>query len=127
MNHGLSFFNGLFTMAIVALILVWGVTSLTNDDPLWFLSSFDAQAEEITVYWEGKTMTVKATDPGYADIMQTFAEAISKPVAYEERVGFSEESINLYKENYKLLEVKFQQPVQVHTRYRDLEECQNQS
>jgi hypothetical protein len=49
--------------------------------------------------------------------MSAFAESIAKPVGFEGNVGFSAENIKLYKENYKLLEVSFRQPVQVHTRY----------
>ena len=84
---------------------------------MWFLSNFNAQAEEMTIYWEGQTITLKTDDPGYADIMHAFAVAIAKPAAFEGKVGFSEESIKQYKENYKMLAVHFQQPVQVHTRY----------
>ncbi|TFG71757.1 MAG: hypothetical protein E4H27_03930 [Anaerolineales bacterium] len=117
MRHGLGFFNAVFTMAIVTIILVWGVTSLTNSDPLWFLSSFDAQAETIVIYWDGTAITLGANDPGYADIMRAFSGAISKPVAFEWEVGLSEDSIHQYKQGNKLLEVQFSQPVQVHTRY----------
>jgi len=117
MSHGLSFFNAIFTMAVVAILLVWGVTALTNGDPLWFLSSFNAQAEELIIYWDGNLITLNAQDQGYEAIMRAFAEAIARPAAFEGKVGFSEESINHYKEGFKLLEVQFQQPVQVHTRY----------
>lgn len=117
MRHGLSFFNAVFTIAVVALILVWGVTGLTNSDPLWFSSSFNAQAEAMVIYWDGTVVTLNANDPGYAEIMRAFSAAISKPAAFEWEVGLSEESIKHYREGYKLLEVHFAQPVQVHTRY----------
>ncbi len=117
MQHGLSFFNAIFTMAVIAILLVWGVTSLTNGDALWFISNFDAQAETLVIYWDGTAITLTADDPGYGDIMRTFSAAISKPVAFEWEVGLSEESITQYKQGYKLLEVQFSQPVQVHTRY----------
>jgi hypothetical protein len=115
MNNGLI--NAVFTMAVIVTILVWGVSSLANNDPVWFLSNFDAQAEEITIYWDGKVLSIKSTDPGYNNIMQAFAEAISKPAGYEGKVVFSEENISLYKEKHRLLVMNFQQSVQVHTRY----------
>jgi hypothetical protein len=117
MNSWSGFFNGLFTIAVVTIIIIWGVTSLTNNDPLWFLSSFTEPAEEFTIYWEGKTISITADDPGYNDIMRTFADAIRKPIAYEGKVVFSQTNINNYKEKHKMLEVHFRAPVQVHTRY----------
>jgi hypothetical protein len=117
MQHGLGFINAILTMAVIAVILVWGVTALTNGDPFWFAKRFDAKAEELVIYWEGQQMTLTPNDPDYDDIMAAFAKAIAKPVAFEYEVGFSEENINLYKEQYKLLEVKFKDVVQLHTRY----------
>ena len=115
MNNGLI--NAITTMAVIVTILVWGVNSLANNDPFWFLSTFDAQAEDITIYWDSKVLSIKATDPGYSDIMQAFTAVISKPVGYEGKVVFSEETINSYIEKRRLLEMNFPQPVQVHTRY----------
>ena len=117
MSHGLSFFNAIFTIAVVALILVWGVTALTNDDALWFLASFNERADTMVIYWEGNRITLTASDSGYDDIMHVFAQAIAKPQAFEWEIGFSEENIKQYREQFKLLEVEFPHAVQVHTRY----------
>jgi hypothetical protein len=99
------------------LILIWGVIALTNGDPIWFLSSFPTQAEELIIYWDGTVTTLKMDDPGFTEISRAFADAISKPVAFEGTVGFSEENIKNYKDQYKLLEISYPQPIQVHTRY----------
>lgn len=117
MNSWSGFFNGLFTIAVVTIIIIWGVTSLTNGDPLWFLSSFTEPAEAFTIYWDGQTYIISTEDTGYNEIMRTFADAIRKPIAYEGKVVFSQENIDNYKENHKMLEVHFRTPVQVHTRY----------
>jgi hypothetical protein len=117
MKHGSGLLNAVFTMGVVATLMVWGVTSLTNGDPFWFLPSFNARAETLTVYWDGTTHTLQSGDPGYEDIMTAFAEAVTKPAGYEGKVAFSEENINQYKERNKLLAVQFAAPVQVHTRY----------
>ena len=107
----------LTTMTIVTLLLVWSVTSLTNGDPLWFLKHFSAEAERFVVYWDGTVHTIEREAPAYGAIMDTFAAAIARPAGYEGRVALSEESIRLHRQEYRMLEVVFTTPVQVHTRH----------
>jgi hypothetical protein len=109
--------NGLVTMGLITIIIVWGVTSLTNGDPLWFLHRFDTQAEEITIYWDGESHTVTPQDPGYDALMEAFANAIASPGGYEGQVAFSEQTIARYRDQYRLVEVRFAEPIQVHTRH----------
>ena len=109
--------NGLVTMGLITIIIVWGVTSLTNEDPLWFLHSFNAQAEEMTLYWDGESYTVTPQDPGYDALMEAFADAVSSPAGFEWEVAFSEAGIAQYRERFRLLEVRFAEPIQVHTRH----------
>lgn len=115
--HKSSFISGVFTMAVVAVLLVFGVTALTNNDLLWFLRVFDAQAEVLTVYWEGETYVFFPGDSGYEEIMTAFSNGIAKPVGFEWEVALSEASIHHYREESKMLEVSFAEPIQVHTRH----------
>lgn len=117
MRSILSVVNALATTAVVTIILVIGVTALTNGDLLWFLHSFDAQAEMLTIHWEGNVYQLYPGDPGYDEVMQAFATGIEKPSGFEWEVGFSEENIARYREEYKLLEVTFSEPIQVHTKH----------
>ena len=109
--------TGLVTTGIVALIMVWGVTSLTNEDPLWFVHRFDARAESFAIYWDGSSHTVSSGDSGYGAVMDAFAAAMANPSGYEGRVGFSEESRTTYQTRHRLLEIQFAESVQVHTRH----------
>ncbi len=104
-------------MAVIVVVLVFGVTALTNNDLLWFWKTFNAQAEALTVYWEGETYVFRPGDPGYQEIMTAFAEGIAKPVGFEWEVALSEASIDRYHTEAKMLEVSFAEPVQVHTRH----------
>jgi len=117
MRSGLGVFNAIITTIVVVAILGWMVTSLTNGDPLWFIKSFDAKATGFVVYWDGESHTVKPDDPEYAALMDAFAKGISHTVAFEWKVGFSEANIARYKKDFRLLEVQFASPVQVHTRH----------
>lgn len=117
MRNGPGFFNGLITIAIVTVILVWMVTTFTNGDALWFLHLLTAEAETVVIYWDGESYTLYPGDPGFNEIMATFTDGISHPAGFEWGVAFSEQSISRYHEEWKLLEVNFAQPVQVHTRH----------
>jgi len=113
----LGLLNGAGTIAIVVILIVVAVTAMTNGDLLWFLKSFNAQAEAFTIYWEGATFTVTPEDAGYAEMMAAFAQGIEKPVAFEWNIAFSHENITRYREEFKMLEIVFAEPVQVHTRH----------
>jgi len=115
--RGGGVFNALITTIVVIAVLVWMVTSLTNGDPLWFVKSFEDQATAFIVYWDGETYTVTPQDAAYANLMALYAKSIAQTVAFEWKVGFSEENIARYKDDFRMLEVQFAQPVQVHTRH----------
>jgi hypothetical protein len=116
-----GFLNGIVTMVLVSVVIVWGVTSLTNGDPLWFLHRFDAQAESMTLHWDGEVYVVTPEDPGYDALMEAFSNAVASPAGFEWSVAFSEDNIERYRERFRLLEVRFAEPVQVHTRHPFLE------
>lgn len=109
--------NGLIIIGLITLALVWGVTSLTNEDPLWFLQRFDAQAEAMIIYWDGEEISVMPEEPGYSALMEAFADAVSTPAGFEWQIGFSEDSIAQYQDRFRLLEVRFPEPIQIHTRH----------
>jgi len=117
MHSKSSFINGIVTMTVIVVLLVFGVTALTNNDLLWFWKTFDAQAETLTVYWEGEAYVFFPGDPSYDEIMAAFAKGIAKPVGFEWEVALSETTLNRYRAECKLLEVSFAEPVQVHTRH----------
>jgi hypothetical protein len=104
-------------LIIVGGLVVWWVSALTNEDPLWFLRSFKPRADWITVYWEGKTQMFFPGDTGYEEIMDAFAGGIAHWSGYENSVGLSDESLRVYRTERHLLELHFEEPVRVHTRH----------
>ncbi len=52
-----SALNALVILLLVAGLFIWWVNTLTNGDPLWFVRSFSAQADWITIYWDGQMAT----------------------------------------------------------------------
>ncbi len=107
----------IIVVAVVIAGIVWWITSLGNQDSLWFVRSFNAQADWITIYWDGETIMLFPGDPGYDEVMAAFARAAGKWSGYEGGVGLSEENLTRYREEWRLLELHYNDPVQVHTRH----------
>lgn len=112
-----SFLGAFVVLVVVAGLLVWGVTSLANNDLLWFLRAFDAQADWIVIYWDGADYMLFPHDPGYDAVMDAFADAVAHWTGYEGGVGLSDESLERYRTEERFLELHYNEPVLVHTRH----------
>lgn len=112
-----SLLNAIWIMVIIGGMIFWWVNSLPNEDPLWFLRSFKARADWITIYVDGQSHMFFPGDPGYKQIMEAFADAVANWSGYENSVGMSTETLETYRNQGLLLEVHFNEPVQVHTRH----------
>ncbi len=112
-----SFMGALVVLVVVIGLLVWWVSSLANGDLLWFLRSFNAQADWIVVYWDGADYMLFPQDPGYDAVMDAFADGVAHWAGYEGSVGLSDESLTRYRTEERLLELHYNEPVVVHTRH----------
>ena len=112
-----SALNALVILLLVAGLLIWWVNTLTNGDPLWFVRSFSAQADWITIYWDGQMATTFPGDPEYTAVMETFASAAERWTGYEGSVGMSDESLALLRAEGRFLELHYNEPVLIHTRH----------
>lgn len=112
--------NALAALSVVVLVgglLFWWVNAIPNEDPLWFLRSFTARADWITLYWDGTTHMFFPGDPEYEEIMTSFSDAIAHWSGYENGVGLSEENLERYRSSERMLELHYNQPIRVHTRH----------
>jgi len=107
----------LLILALVAGLIYWWANALTNEDPLWFLRSFKAQADWIIVYWDGDVAMCFPGDSEYDAVMETFADAIGHWSGHEGDADLPEEVLEGYRIQKRLLEVHYNQPVRVHTRH----------
>ncbi|MGC9393525.1 MAG: hypothetical protein ACP5J4_01575 [Anaerolineae bacterium] len=112
-----GFLGILIVLVVVAGLLVWWIGSLTNGDQLWFLRVFNAQADWIAIYWDGGTYMLFPEDAVYEEVMSAFADAVAHWVGYEEEVGLSNDRLEHYREEGRLLELHYNTSVQVHTRH----------
>jgi hypothetical protein len=109
--------SALLILILVGGLIFWWANAQTNEDPLWFLSSFKAQADWITVYWDGRITMFFPGDPEYDTVMAAFADAIGHCSGYEGSVAMSDEGLEHYRGEGRLLELHYNQPARVHTRH----------
>jgi len=116
-NKPLNAVGGILIMLFVTLGLVWGITTMGNEDPLWFLQSFKAQADWIVIYWDGESTTLLPGDPGYDTVMAAFADMVEHWSGYESGVGLSDENLERFRNEWRMIEMHYNDPVVVHTRH----------
>jgi hypothetical protein len=109
--------NGLLTTTLVAGVLFWAVGVLANSDPLWFSHTFDDNVTSLVVYWDGEVYELTSEDRGFQEIVSAFVDGIVNLNGYEGQVVLSEANLKRYHSEWRLLEVNYAAPVQVHTRY----------
>jgi len=109
--------SALLVLVVVGGLSYWWVNAIPNEDPLWFVTSFDAEADWVVVYWDGNTHIFLPGDPEYKEIMTGFSQAISRRTGYEQGVGLSTDSLERCREGQRIVEFHYNEPVRVHTRH----------
>jgi hypothetical protein len=104
-------------LILIGGLIVWWVNSLPNEDPLWFVRTFTQKADWIVIYHEGETTMFFPCDSAYQHIMDAFADGVAHWKGYENLVGLSDENLELYRTEWKMLELHYNKPVKVHTRH----------
>lgn len=112
-----SVLSALSVLVVVGGLIFWWVNAIPNEDPLWFLRTFNAKADWVVVYWDGNTHMFFPGDPEYEEIMTGFAQAVAHWSGYEQGVGLSSESLDRYREDLRMVEFHYNEPVRVHTRH----------
>lgn len=112
-----SFLGALGVLVVGVGLLIWWISSLANGDLLWFLRVFNARADWIAIYWDGDTYMLFPEDDAYEEVMAAFSDAVAHWVGYEGSVGISDENLESYRAEGRLLELHYNTSVQVHTRH----------
>lgn len=109
--------SALLVLFVVGGLIYWWANAIPNEDPLWFVKSFDAKADWVVVYWDGSTHIFFPGDPEYKKTMTSFSQAVSRRTGYEGGVGLTTESLERYREGQRIVEFHYDEPVRVHTRH----------
>ena len=98
-----------------ALALVWLVPAGLSGDIRWFLPGVSEQPREIVIWSNGQQTSVAGSDPDYTTITAAVNEAIGHIVASSD-FGPSETTVAEYRQSFAL-EVFYDQPLQIHSRF----------
>ena len=112
--------SALEMIVVTGLVLVaigWCAGGFGNRDPLWFTSTFDARPAAIRIYHYGEVRDVQPGQPGFEELVAALNAEIPQHAGYYENVAPTGSSLASYLEDGFALEVRYPQPVQVHTRF----------
>jgi hypothetical protein len=99
----------------------YGVIALMSEDSLWFLGrTYLPYPRRIVVRVEGEESVLTTSSPGY----ELLTEATDKAMSSFERLaplsaGLSDETLAQYQESGVILELYFDEPVDVHLPFND--------
>jgi hypothetical protein len=97
----------LLALAIVVLVVVYGSSALTSQDPLWFVPARLDEPASLTVYQAGTARPLQAGSAEYARVVAALGEAVRGADA-SARAGLSEDSLRtLTAGTGSALEVRF--------------------
>jgi hypothetical protein len=109
--------HALVFLILIGGLIIWWVYSLPNEDPLWFWRTFTPKADWIVLYQDGETIMFFPGDTTYDNIMERFTDGIAHWKGYENLVELSDENLERYRTEWRLLELHYNKPVKVHTRH----------
>lgn len=106
----------LLIVAVIIVAIVWLVGGFSNRDPLWFTTGFDERPSSIIIYHYGETQELFPSSAGYEDLVAALNNSIAHNSGYVEGLQPREDSLDSYTLRGYALELRYDSPVQVHTR-----------
>lgn len=107
-------------VAIVVVFLVlafYVIAASSNRDLLWFYPFFDEVPLAVTVYRQGRAVTLTPADPGFDALVAAINAEIPRHAGYFESLAVSPEQMRFFRERGYAVEMIYPAPVQIHTRY----------
>jgi hypothetical protein len=117
--------RGLLVPLLVVLgalaLMSYGVIALMSEDPLWFLGNTALpRPQRIVVRIEGQETVLTASSPGYELLTEATEQAMSSFARLSLLSGgLSEETLAGYQESGVVVELYFDEPVDVHLPFND--------
>jgi hypothetical protein len=100
----------LLVLAILVLVVVYGSSALTSQDPLWFIPARLDEPASVTVYQSGEARKLAAGAAEYAAVVAALGDAIRGAEA-SARAGLSDESLRtLTQGTGSAVEIRFDRP-----------------
>jgi hypothetical protein len=105
----------------VVMLVFYGIVAVMSEDPLWFLGRTDLpNPRRIVIRVDGEETVLMASSPGYAAVVEATEKAMSSFESLAPRsAGLSEATLAEYQERGTILELYFDEPVDVHLPFDD--------
>ena len=107
-----------FALLVVIILIIFGIGTLTNADPLWFLPVFNEVPQRIVVYQGGCRAQVMKGQFGFDEITSAINQSLPQYEGFNGAFGVSADSLKDLREKERALEVFYAKPVTIHAPYR---------
>lgn len=111
-----SLLAGILIPAILMIVVLYLVVSLTNRDPMWFNATFNERPANIRIYHYGEVIDLRAGQPGFDDLVAAINSEIPIHAGYYESLGQTGATLEAYQQRGYAIELAYAKPVQIHTR-----------
>jgi hypothetical protein len=112
-----SILKALLIPALFVLVVIYGVISLSTDDPLWAVPYFEGRPAKIVFYRQGEDFEINPNDSDYKPLNNTLNDLLGDIKGFQESLGVSPETIEAYRHEHIALEVFYPEPVVIHSRF----------
>ena len=109
--------DALIVFTLFALAAVYLVVTLSTGDPIWAWPRFQGEPNRFVVHSAGRHIEIARGSDGFQAINDALNSAISKIETYHGSLGVSEASVADYRGKYDALEVFYDEPITIHTRF----------
>ena len=103
---------------VFILITVWLGAAIGTDDLFWFLPIFREKAAFVDLYWDGQQDRLLPGDPSYDLLHEALFAELPHVESHPPGVGLSDASLTARRQEGRLLELHYNEPVRIHSRYR---------
>lgn len=107
----------LLICGLIAVAAVYFVITMTTNDPIWIWPKFEGRPSSIVVHHAGAHAEIVPGDADYDAINDELNAALSKISTYHESLGVSDDTVAEYRQVYTALEVHYDEPIVIHTRF----------
>ena len=114
-----SLLNLFGTVIVFVIAAGYGIISLSTEDPMWFLPTFEEQADEVIVYCRGQQEALSSSSEHTAELNALFNEALSGSKNWDS-LTMSSDTYSYYQSSDAVivLEFRYSPPVRVHSIYK---------
>ena len=107
----------LLITVVFVVVVIWIGGAYSNQDLLWFYGQFEERPSYIRIYHYGTTVDLRPGQPEFDTLVAAVNAAVPQHAGYYEGLRPAGDILDYYQTKGYAIELVYDQPVQVHTRY----------